>query len=170
MTDEVLLWILSDLHLELTRGWDLPSGDARPRFHVMVIAGDLIPRMERGVKWLRRHVPDRPVIYIAGNHEGYSASSRTVIKNAFHLAILFASCLDARMKYPRFLLLDNIEDKGMTPQRSHNFQRLILEHSKKAEAEHQIIFTTSMPAPDLDDPKYTVGSRYTETNMSLKLS
>jgi hypothetical protein len=28
------LWILSDLHLELTRGWDLPAGDARPDFDV----------------------------------------------------------------------------------------------------------------------------------------
>jgi predicted phosphodiesterase len=81
MTDEVLLWILSDLHLELTRGWDLPSGAARPRFHVLVVAGDLISRMERGVKWLRERVPDRPVIYIAGNHEGYGCDiDRTVEK------------------------------------------------------------------------------------------
>lgn len=65
------LWILSDLHLELTRGWDLPEGAARPDFDVLVVAGDLIPRMERGVKWLRERVPDRPVLYIAGNHEPY---------------------------------------------------------------------------------------------------
>ena len=81
MTDEVLLWILSDLHLELTRGWDLPSGDARPRFHILVVAGDLIPRMERGVAWLRERVPDRPVIYVPGNHEGYGCDvDRTVEK------------------------------------------------------------------------------------------
>jgi Icc-related predicted phosphoesterase len=67
----VLLWILSDLHLELTRGWDLPAGDARPVFDVLVVAGDLVTRMERGVKWLRERVPDRPVLYIAGNHEPY---------------------------------------------------------------------------------------------------
>jgi Icc-related predicted phosphoesterase len=67
----VRLWILSDLHLELTRGWDLPAGDARPDFDVMIVAGDLIPRMERGVAWLLERVPDRPVIYIAGNHEAY---------------------------------------------------------------------------------------------------
>lgn len=65
------LWILSDLHVELTRGWDLPAADARPRFDVLVVAGDLIPRMERGVNWLRERVPDRPVIYVPGNHEGY---------------------------------------------------------------------------------------------------
>lgn len=67
----MLLWILSDLHLEATRGWDLPKGDARPDFDVLVIAGDLIPRMERGVKWILERVNDRPVILIGGNHESY---------------------------------------------------------------------------------------------------
>jgi predicted phosphodiesterase len=67
----VLLWILSDLHMELTRGWDLPAGDTRPDFDVLVVAGDLIPKMERGVAWLRERVTDREVIYIAGNHEFY---------------------------------------------------------------------------------------------------
>ena len=75
------LWILSDLHVELTRGWDLPNADARPCFDVLVIAGDLIPRMERGVAWLRERVPDRPVIYVPGNHEGYGCDvDRTVEK------------------------------------------------------------------------------------------
>jgi predicted phosphodiesterase len=81
MGTDVLLWILSDPHVELTRGWDLPSADARPRFDVLVVAGDLIPRMERGVAWLRERVPDRPVIYVPGNHEGYGCDvDRTVEK------------------------------------------------------------------------------------------
>lgn len=106
---------------------------------------------------------------VVNEKRGYSASSRTVIKNAFHLAMLFASCVDARMKYPKFLLLDNIEDKGMTPARSHNFQRLILKLSEGIDIDHQIIFTTSMPDPSLDLPQYTVGPKYTETEMSLKI-
>jgi predicted phosphodiesterase len=65
------LWILSDLHLELTRGWDLPPVGARPDFDVLVVAGDLITRMERGVKWLLERVTDRPVVYVGGNHEFY---------------------------------------------------------------------------------------------------
>lgn len=71
------LWIMSDLHLELTRGWDLPSGAARPGFDVMIVAGDLIPRAERGVRWLLDHVPDRDrhVIYVMGNHEAYGTDS-----------------------------------------------------------------------------------------------
>jgi predicted MPP superfamily phosphohydrolase len=77
----MLLWILSDIHVDSTRGWDLPSGLSRPRFDVMVVAGDLIPRMERGVTWLRERVRDRPVIYVAGNHEFYGTDvDRTVEK------------------------------------------------------------------------------------------
>lgn len=75
------LWILSDIHVELTRGWDLPGPGERPDFDVLVVAGDLIPRAERGVAWLRERVADRPVIYIAGNHEAYGADiDRTVEK------------------------------------------------------------------------------------------
>lgn len=75
------LWIMSDLHIELTRGWVLPSGDARPYFDVMICAGDLIQKAERGVKWLLERVPDRPVLYIPGNHEFYGCDiDRTVEK------------------------------------------------------------------------------------------
>lgn len=77
----MLLWILSDIHVELTRGWDLPPPGDRPDFDVLVVAGDLIPRMERGVKWLRQRVPDKPVVYIPGNHEAYGTDiDRTVAK------------------------------------------------------------------------------------------
>jgi predicted phosphodiesterase len=82
----VLLWIMSDLHLELTRGWDLPSADMRPRFDAMIIAGDLVPRMERGVAWLLERVPDRPVLYIAGNHEGYGCDVDRTVEKAKHAA------------------------------------------------------------------------------------
>jgi predicted phosphodiesterase len=76
----VRVWVMSDLHLELSRGWDLPS-DGRPDFDALVIAGDLIPRQERGVKWLRERVPDKPVIYVPGNHEAYGTDiDRTVAK------------------------------------------------------------------------------------------
>ena len=75
------LWIGSDFHIEATRGWDLPDASARPDFDVMVVAGDLITRMERGVRWLLARVPDRDVVYVAGNHESYGTDiDRTVEK------------------------------------------------------------------------------------------
>jgi predicted phosphodiesterase len=76
------LWIGSDYHLEATRGWDLPFPHVRPDFDVMVVAGDLITRMERGVKWLLQRVTDRPVIYVAGNHEFYGADIDRTIEKA----------------------------------------------------------------------------------------
>jgi predicted phosphodiesterase len=74
------LWVMSDLHLELSGGWDLPS-DGRPDFDALAIAGDLIPHQEPGVKWLRERVPDEPVIYVPGNHEAYGTDiDRTLEK------------------------------------------------------------------------------------------
>ena len=76
------LWIISDLHLELTRGWDLPAPKERPDYDVLVVAGDLITRMDRGVAWLRDRVTDRPVIYVSGNHEAYGQDIDRTIEKA----------------------------------------------------------------------------------------
>ena len=80
------LWILSDLHVELTRGWELPSPAERPDFDILVVAGDLIPRAERGVRWLAERVPDRPVVYVMGNHEAYGADETRTVEKAMEAA------------------------------------------------------------------------------------
>lgn len=100
---------------------------------------------------------------------GFSASSLTMIRNSFHLALHLASCKNQGMRYPRFLLLDNIEDKGMTEQRSQNFQRVIVEMSERIAVDHQIIFTTSMIDSDLDVSPMTVGERYDFAHKTLKI-
>jgi hypothetical protein len=64
------LWIVSDLHVELTRGWDLPAEARRPRFDVMIVAGEQIPREARGVRRLIKRMPSRPDISMEGIHEG----------------------------------------------------------------------------------------------------
>lgn len=78
----MLLWVMSDLHLESCRGWDLPAPGMRPQFDVLIVAGDLITRMERGVAWLRERVTDRPVIYVSGNHEAYGTDWKITIEKA----------------------------------------------------------------------------------------
>lgn len=98
----------------------------------------------------------------------FSASSMVYLKNSFRLAMLKASCTDQSYLYPRFLLMDNIEDKGMETDRSQLFQQEILKVSASLQCEHQIIFTTSMIDPDIDNTDVCVGEFYTDQNKTLK--
>jgi predicted phosphodiesterase len=59
------LHVLSDLHLSLA-GMELPATDA----DVVILAGD-IARPDHAGAWARRI--DRPVVYVAGNHEFYGS-------------------------------------------------------------------------------------------------
>jgi len=98
----------------------------------------------------------------------FSASSMVYLKNSFHFAMFWASLKKEFLNYPRFIIFDNIEDKGMELERSHNFQRKIVELSESNEVEHQIIFATSMIADELENDKYTVGRFYTNDKKSLE--
>ena len=84
--DEMRLWVLSDIHLESCE-WDLPPVDQRPDYDVMIVAGDLIPGMDRGVRWLAQRVHDRPVIYVGGNHEGYGTDIDRTVEKARQAAL-----------------------------------------------------------------------------------
>ena len=59
------LHILSDLHLEFAP-FDPPNVDA----DAIVLAGD-IHTGKNGVQWIRQAFPDKPVLYVLGNHEFY---------------------------------------------------------------------------------------------------
>jgi hypothetical protein len=100
----------------------------------------------------------------------FAASSLVVLKNSFHLAMLIASLNDSRFTLPRFMMFDNIEDKGMRPERSHNFQSLMLNASSAAVTKHQLIFTTSLLSPELSGSPYLVGPEYSKQNKTLKIS
>ena len=100
----------------------------------------------------------------------FSASSMVYLKNSFRLAMLLASLEDKLVRLPRFLLMDNIEDKGMQPQRSQTFQHAILDFTAKYEQQFQIIFTTSMIAPDLNDSDLCVGPFYPKGTHTLQFS
>jgi AAA domain len=97
----------------------------------------------------------------------FAESSNVVLKNAALLAFLSAACKDSNFYHPRFLLMDNVEDKGMEQVRSHNFQRLIVAESDRAEYDHQIIYTTSMIDPTLANARLLKGSIYTKESRTL---
>jgi len=93
------------------------------------------------------------------DHTYFSASSRVVLKTAFLMGFLSAALADPMFRHPRFLMIDITEDKGMEQERSHNFQRQVIEISAAAPVEHQIILATAMPwqniAPSLFVGKFS---------------
>lgn len=108
-------------------------------------------------------------VYVDGDVRNFSASSNFYLKVASRFSIFFSSLEIESMRYPRFILCDNMEDKGIEKERSQNFQNLIVETAEKYPQEnYQIIFTTSMISDKLKDSEYLVGEHYTISNKTLK--
>ena len=107
--------------------------------------------------------------YSLDDGNNFSASSKTYFKNAVLFSIFFASLELNFFRYPRFIICDNMEDKGMEKVRTQNFQELITAMSDKYEVEHQIIFTTSMVSDELNNKPYCIGEEYGRNNKSLKI-
>ncbi len=100
----------------------------------------------------------------------FSASSMVVLKNCIRFSFFLQALNDDYSRIPNFLIMDNIEDKGMVAERSHKFQHLIVEACSKIENDHQLIFTTSMIADDLDNTQYCVGPYYPKGSYTLDLA
>lgn len=100
----------------------------------------------------------------------FAESSNVFLKNTAILSMFLSSSDDHEFFHPRFLLLDNIEDKGMEVARSHLFQEIIVKRATEIKIPYQIIFTTSMMNPALDLDDYTIGPAYTKEQRTLALS
>jgi hypothetical protein len=74
------LHILSDLHLEF-EPFTPPTVEA----DVVILAGD-IGTGRNGLKWALTTFPDRPVIYVLGNHEFYGQKLRKLIRELQEMA------------------------------------------------------------------------------------
>ena len=100
----------------------------------------------------------------------FSDSSSVILKNTAILSLFLAALDDHQFYHPRFLLLDNIEDKGMEEKRSHNYQKIVVNALEDRKHNHQVIITTSMMNPELDMEEYVVGPYYTNENKTLNFS
>jgi hypothetical protein len=107
--------------------------------------------------------------FAVNNRNDFSASSIVYLKNCIHYAIFFAALGLDYFRYPRFFLCDDMEDKGMEEARSQNFQELIVKIAAEYEGDFQIIFTTSMISPKLENTELCVGEHYTKENKALRL-
>jgi Icc-related predicted phosphoesterase len=72
--------LLSDLHIEF-EDYQYPECDS----DIVVLAGDIHTK-DRGVKWAMENIPDKPVIYILGNHEYYGKTYPKLVTEVKKLA------------------------------------------------------------------------------------
>ncbi|MEW8351130.1 MAG: AAA family ATPase [Candidatus Thiodiazotropha taylori] len=100
----------------------------------------------------------------------FSASSMVVMKNSIRAAMFSQSIGDEKSRFPGLFLMDNIEDKGMTTERSQNYQRSLLNHFSQYETcSFQLILTTSMVADELNTSDFAVGDFYAKGMHTLLL-
>lgn len=98
----------------------------------------------------------------------FAESSNVFLKNSAIFGMFLAAGADADFYHPRFVLLDNIEDKGMEVARSHRFQKLVVELATEVSVPYQVIFTTSMMNPELELDDYVIGPHYTHEKRTLE--
>lgn len=97
----------------------------------------------------------------------FSESSTVVLRHLFHLALLTASTSVQEMRFPRFLMLDGIEDGGIELPRAYRLQEIIAAECDSYEVDFQVIMATSQIAPSLDSDRYVVGRRYSEDRRAI---
>ena len=98
-----------------------------------------------------------------------SASTHVFLKNSFYLGLLKFAIEDDQSRLPRFFILDNIEDKGMVPERFRKFHDLLVEYTESVNESHQVILTTSYIDEKLDNTKYCVGPSYDRPPFTLDM-
>jgi predicted phosphodiesterase len=64
------LFIASDLHLEFGTNFQPPA--SADQADIIVLPGD-IWKKDNGIHWARATWPDKPIVYVAGNHEFYGS-------------------------------------------------------------------------------------------------
>jgi hypothetical protein len=97
----------------------------------------------------------------------FSESSTVVLRHLFHLALMTVSTKIPEMRFPRFLMLDGIEDGGIEMPRAHRLQEIVAAECESYEVDFQVIMATSQIAPSLDSDRFVVGRRYTEDHRAI---
>lgn len=109
------------------------------------------------------------IAFLSNKYSKYSASSNFYLKVSARYAIFLASLSVFQMRYPRFIFADNMEDKGIEPERAQNLQKILIERVSEFESKSfQMIYTTSYITKELNESEYVVGEYYSKTNPSLK--
>jgi hypothetical protein len=126
--------------------------------------GDLILDFSNNLTYLKSSDKEKFKQY-----QKFSASSNFYLKVSARFAIFLASLSVDKMRFPRFIFADNMEDKGIEEKRAQNLQAIIIDRLNEFKPDNfQLIYTTSYITEVLKNSEYIVGEYYTKSNPSLK--
>jgi len=137
---------------------------------VSILHKDLEGRQDEFAEAKKMHIDFRDDAIFVDEKINFAESSNVYLKNTAILSLFLAAGEDIKFHHPRFLLLDNIEDKGMEVERSHLFQEIIVKTSTEITFPYQVIFTTSMMNPALELDEYTIGPAYSKAHRTLEFN
>lgn len=125
---------------------------------------DLIIDFSNNLVYLRSPNSEKYKLY-----QKFSASSNFYLKISARFAIFLASLSVDKMRFPRFIFADNMEDKGIEIERAQNLQKILIDRVTNFPQEnYQLLYTTSYITKELRESEYIVGEYYTKDNPSLK--
>ncbi|WP_294333727.1 hypothetical protein [uncultured Chryseobacterium sp.] len=102
-------------------------------------------------------------------YQKFSASSNFYLKISARFALFLASLSVDKMRFPRFIFADNMEDKGIEIKRAQNLQKILIDRVNNfSQDSYQLIYTTSYITRELKESNYIVGEYHTKDNPSLK--
>lgn len=136
---------------------------------VSILHEDLEGRQDEFAEAQKLYLNFRDDAIFVDEKLNFAESSNVYLKNTAIFSLFLAAGVDEKFHHPRFLLLDNIEDKGMEVERSHLFQEIIVKRATEISFPYQVIFTTSMMNPALELDEYTIGPAYSKDNRTLNL-
>ncbi len=109
------------------------------------------------------------IVFLQHRYAKYSASSSFFLKLVARFSLLLASLDIEKMRFPRFIFADNMEDKGIEMTRAQKFQQTLIDRLRQYDTDsYQVIYTTSYITDALDHSPYVVGEHYTMHNKSLR--
>jgi hypothetical protein len=145
----------------------IETEDAVDRITRNILSKDIRSKKELHQAKRAKILVDKNTYELDGRNN-FSASANVILKNSLRFSLLFASLEREAMRFPRIIICDNTEDKGMQEDRAHNFQDIITDMSNASNIPHQIIYTTSKPSPNIDNTILIGEEWYTEDSPTLK--
>ncbi|MGR2826294.1 AAA family ATPase [Acinetobacter sp. 1124_18A] len=103
------------------------------------------------------------------NKNKFSESSMVILRQMFHLALLQTADQIETMRFPRFLILDGIDDGGIEPERNINLQKVIKETVDSFKNKSQIILATSVTHLNEELKPFIYNRIFTAESKSLNL-